>query len=227
MAWPRGVALVLTVVWIGVGGAVASAQSGLVLGIRELDDQGFRLSSAYLGVRVGPLIPLFSYDRAHARVSTTSELSFPGGAQGVTFTADLTAHIPAGGIKVLFGPTRQGRAVPYLYGLVGKPMLRVDLSLTGSLVSPSTEQAVEDLEQFLNDLVPEMWLFRGAIGGDYMISDSFAFSAEAGLQYLSTHSEFSQAVDANGDGWPDFSWRNALDTAFDMTFISVGFTFYF
>lgn len=218
------------VVWAAAAAALVLAfprngsAAGLMLALRELDDRAARLQSGVVGFHLGPFVPLVSYDRYHAGFAVTLSRRTNTDSRSATIGADVVAQMPAFEVKLRLGRPDPGSAVPFLFAVVGKPMLRVRFQTAGD-VPPDVDERLKQLE--LQEAMPSMWLFRGAVGGDYMVSHRFAITAEVGLQYVTARAQRTDSTDWDGDGRTDVTASTIVESVFDATYTSLGVTYYF
>ena len=143
-------------VLVALVAAVPAQCSGILFGVRP----GQMTQSAYIGTKVGSLVPMVGLDFLALSVSVD--------------TTDISAavYIPHAGVRMYLGsPAAVGGVRPYLEASVMYSIASVDLGGLGAL-----EETVKNVLTF--------WGFNAIFGAEYSFSERFGVSGEYGLRYI-------------------------------------------
>jgi hypothetical protein len=143
-------------VLVALVAAVPAQCSGILFGVRP----GQMTQSAYIGTKMGSLVPMVGLDFIALSVSAD--------------TADISAaiYIPHAGVRMYLGsPAAVGGVRPYLEASFMYSIASVDLGGLGAL-----EETVKNVLTF--------WGFNAIFGAEYSFSERFGVSGEYGLRYI-------------------------------------------
>jgi hypothetical protein len=169
--------------------------SGIIFGVRP----GQMTQSAYIGTKMGSLVPMVGLDFLALSVS----------AEDTDMSASI--YIPHAGVRVYLGSQNAvGSVRPYLEGSFMYSIASVDLGGLGAI-----EKTIEDVLTF--------WGFNAIFGAEYSFSERFGVSGEYGLRYIKDTAKIS--IDAGDIITTPVETK--LDAAFKSSYVAVGLNFHF